>query len=417
MAKILVVDDVPDNVKLLTYELEEQGHDVIAATSGRRALGVASAEFPDAILLDVMMPEMDGIEVCRRLKEDAHTRTIPILLVTAKGLDEHVVAGLDAGADDYVPKPFSSEVLAARVRSALRIKESYDAVERTNELLREEIVFRKRTAEALKKRELELHQAEKLKAVGQLAGGIAHEFNNLLQAIQGYTKYAMEDLPPDSQRRQDLQQVLEASGRAAVLTRGLLDFGSRRALARQRVDLNQLVADLKKMIHPLMGRQIEVELKLGQDVGTVHADPQQLQQVLLNLCLNARDAMPSGGELLVTTESLTENGDALSCKAGIPPGRYVVLSVTDNGCGMTPAVQQRVFEPFFTSKDVGEGVGLGLATAYGIVQEHGGDIRVDSQPGKKTVFRVYLPAHQQASAVDQSPAAELIDAWNDATVV
>ncbi len=153
MARILVVDDVPDNVKLLRYDLADQEHDVLTALSGREALGIASAECPDLILLDVMMPDMDGIEVCRRLKEDARTRTIPVILVTAKGLDENVVSGLDAGADDYISKPYSSEVLVARVRSALRVKESYEAVTRTNELLCEEIAFRKRVEEQLRKSE------------------------------------------------------------------------------------------------------------------------------------------------------------------------------------------------------------------------------------------------------------------------
>jgi len=153
MARILVVDDVPDNVRLLCYELADQEHEVLTALSGREALGVASAECPDLILLDVMMPDMDGIEVCRRLKEDARTRTIPVILVTAKGLDENVVSGLDAGADDYISKPYNSQVLAARVRSALRVKESYEAVTRTNELLREEIAVRRRAEEQMRKSE------------------------------------------------------------------------------------------------------------------------------------------------------------------------------------------------------------------------------------------------------------------------
>lgn len=392
MARILVVDDVADNVKLLALELEDRGHEVLTSLSGPEALGIASAQQPDVILLDVMMPDMDGIEVCRGLKEDSHTRTIPVILVTAKGLDENVIAGLDAGANDYVPKPFNSEVLTARIRSALRVKQSYDTISRTNQLLREEITVRKRAEETVRKQEEELRQSQKLEAVGRLAGGIAHEFNNLLQAIGGYTSFAMEGLHAEDQRYQDLQQVRQATERATTLTRQLLGFSRRKPLCRRNIDVNQLIADLAVMIRPVIGEHIEFEVRQGTDIGYVHADPGELHQALLNLCLNARDAMPSGGKLVLRTENVTLSKAFNGFDSRMAPGRYVVVYVSDTGCGMGPEVRERAFEPFYTTKEVGEGTGLGLARVYGVVQQHGGTVHVDSEPGKGTTLKVYLPA-------------------------
>ena len=435
MAKILIVDDLPDNSRLLAHLVKDQGHEASVASNGRQALDIAEAERPDVILLDVMMPEMDGIEVCRRLKADEELRMIPVILVTAKDLDEDVVRGLDAGADDYVTKPFNREVLAARLRSAIRLKQSYDAVMRTqrgtaargetadpdgirssceratlpptprgsdhlylfcrdrrrvypyrrntvSDVRRQAAMPRKSTpptaylwlamvypddremvdghiARVLKgenvpplvhrifhkdggvrwvrdtivphynsagqlvrydglvktspsanwrgerrKKDEQLREAQKLEAVGLLAGGIAHEFNNLLQVIGGYTTCAMEDLSPQEQRYKDLQQVRTATDRAATLTRQLLGFSRRRILQPDNVDPNQLVDDLAQMLRPLVGDRISVEVDLREDIGTVYADPGELQQALLNLCLNARDAMPSGGTLLLSTDTV-----------------------------------------------------------------------------------------------------------------
>jgi len=371
MAKVLIVDDLPDNVRLMAYILEERGYEMLLAYSGREALEIASAERPDAILLDVMMPGLGGIEVCRRLKADEELRMIPVILVTARDLDEDVVRGLDAGADDYVAKPFRAEVLAARVRSAIRLKTSHDAVRKKDEQLR---------------------QAQKLEAVGLLAGGIAHEFNNLLQAIGGYANCALEGLLPHQQRYQDLQQVLKASDRATTLTRQLLGFSRRQTLRRRNIDPRSVVTDLVKMLRPIVGEQISLELRLGEDVRTVDADPGELQEALLNLCLNARDAMPCGGRLLLKVDTVILSDSLWDPRFSIEPGPHVVFSVTDTGCGIPAELQHRIFEPFFTTKEVGKGTGLGLATVYGIVQQHKGAIHLYSEPGKGTTFKLYFPA-------------------------
>jgi two-component system cell cycle sensor histidine kinase/response regulator CckA len=231
-----------------------------------------------------------------------------------------------------------------------------------------------------------------MESVGMLAGGVAHEFNNVLQAIRGYTQYALQGLAPADQRRQDLEQVLKATDRGSALTRQLLSFGRRQRLERLNVGPNQVVDELAQMLRPLIGAQIDLQLLLGESVPNINVDTGQLQQVLLNLCVNARDAMPGGGRLLLKTEHVFLSSDDCSARPDVRPGRYVVLTIADTGCGMSAEVRQRVFEPFFTTKQVGEGTGLGLAMAYGIVQQHEGTIHVYSQPGKGTTFKILLPA-------------------------
>ncbi|MHC4401137.1 MAG: PAS domain S-box protein [Planctomycetota bacterium] len=268
-----------------------------------------------------------------------------------------------------------------------------------------DISERKSAEEALRKKDEELRQSQKLEAIGGLAGGIAHEFNNLLQAIGGYTKYAMEGLSPEEQRHQDLEQVLKAADRATTLTRQLLGFSRRQVLRRKNIQPNEVVADLTKMVRPVIGEHIQLDLSLGEDVGTVYADLGELQQVLLNLCLNARDAMPSGGELLLKTENTVLSEAFCEAYPDTHPGRHVTLSVSDTGCGMSPEVRQHIFEPFFTTKKVGQGSGLGLATVYGVVQQHGGAIHAYSEVGKGSTFKIFLPAVDAAPDRDEAERA------------
>jgi signal transduction histidine kinase len=250
-----------------------------------------------------------------------------------------------------------------------------------------------RTAE-LRKKDEQLQQSQKLEAVGALAGGIAHEFNNLLQAISGFTRYAMEALKPEDQPYQDLQNVLQAADRAATLTRQLLSFSRRQAVERTRLDTNQTIGSLMKMLRPLLGEQIQLKVILGTDIEPIFADAGSLQQVLLNLCLNARDAMPSGGEIVVKTENMSVSQEFAELYADMKSGRYVEVSVTDTGSGMSAELRARIFEPFFTTKPVGKGTGLGLSMVYGIVQQHEGTIHVYSEEGRGTTFRVLLPVFQ-----------------------
>ncbi|MCW2977218.1 MAG: sensor protein [Actinomycetia bacterium] len=246
-----------------------------------------------------------------------------------------------------------------------------------------DISDRKRLEEALL-------QSQKMDAVGQLAGGIAHDFNNILTAIQGYTEFALARPAANEELRDDLIEIRKAAARAATLTRQILAFGRRQVFHSVPVDLNDVIDDTKKLILRVIGEHIQVASHLEVPLGTVLVDPSQITQVLVNLAVNARDAMPEGGRLTIETGNVDVDG-LTAQSTGLEPGRYVVLRVTDTGIGMDPETARRAFEPFFTTKPVGSGTGLGLSMVYGIAQQSGGRASVYSEPGLGTVVRVYLP--------------------------
>ena len=257
------------------------------------------------------------------------------------------------------------------------------------------------------RRELEeqLHQAQKMEAVGQLAGGIAHDFNNLLTVITSYSGILLLDLPPDHALRADINEIQGAATRAAALTRQLLAFSRRQVLQAQLVDVNALVVQLEKMLSRLVREDIRMNTSLCRTAGTVWADPGQLEQVVMNLVVNARDAMPDGGDLTIRTFSgRLPEGLTPSEEMRAADNRCVVIEVSDTGTGIPPAVQARIFEPFFTTKEPGKGTGLGLSTVYGIVRQSGGDLEVESTVGAGTTFRIYLPARDAAA---DEPAARV----------
>ena len=239
--------------------------------------------------------------------------------------------------------------------------------------------------------EEQLRQSQKMEAVGQLAGGIAHDFNNLLTAILGSTQLLLHATPPDDPRHEDAVEIKNAGVRAAELTRQLLAFSRRQVLAPKVLGLNAVVAHMQKMLRRLLGEDIELAVTLAPDAGSVNADPGQLEQVLLNLAVNARDAMPTGGRLTIETTRVTLTVELAERRHRLPPGDYACLAVTDSGSGMDEATQAHLFEPFFTTKEVGRGTGLGLATVYGIVKQSGGYIWVYSEVRHGTTVKVYLP--------------------------
>ncbi|HEY6555157.1 MAG TPA: ATP-binding protein, partial [Vicinamibacteria bacterium] len=238
--------------------------------------------------------------------------------------------------------------------------------------------------------EEQFRQAQKMEAVGQLAGGVAHDFNNLLGVITGYCELAIQQLPSDDAARARIAQVLKAAERATGLTRQLLAFSRRQVLAPSVVDLNALLGDLTKMLHRLVGEDVELHSRLAA-VGSVRVDPGQIEQVVMNLVVNARDAMPRGGTLAIETDDVDAEAVRVQAHWRIEPGRYVRLRVTDTGEGMGPETLARVFEPFFTTKPAAKGTGLGLATVYGIVKQSGGHVVVESAVGRGTTFSIYLP--------------------------
>jgi PAS domain S-box-containing protein len=260
-----------------------------------------------------------------------------------------------------------------------------------------DITERKEAEATQAKLEEQLRQAQKMESIGRLAGGVAHDFNNLLTVIQGYAELMQMRLASDDPLRRSAAQIQQAAESAASLTRQLLAFSRKQILAPTRLDLNELVSNLHKMLKRLIGEDILLETNLTPNLHAVLADPGQMEQVLLNLVVNARDAMPTGGRLTLETANVELDQVYLSTHLEAPLGPAVMLAVTDTGQGMDKQTQAQIFEPFFTTKTVGQGTGLGLSTVYGIVKQSGGDIHVYSEPGQGTTFKIYLPAVETAA--------------------
>ncbi|HLK56731.1 MAG TPA: response regulator [Chthonomonadaceae bacterium] len=248
-----------------------------------------------------------------------------------------------------------------------------------------------------KRAEAALRQKQRMESLGQLAGGIAHDFNNLLTAISGYTELAQMEIAANTQAAEFLTNVQAAAERAAGLTRQLLTYARRQVVEFRSVNLHEVITGLAPLLHRTIGEMYELIYVAAEPVRDIYANNSQLEQVLLNLVINARDAMPHGGRIVIETANVTLEGEYTAAHIGVTPGKYVMLAVSDTGIGMTPEVQERIFEPFFTTKEIGKGTGLGLATSYGIVKKCNGAIRVESAPGQGTRFTVYLPEFQGAS--------------------
>ena len=275
------------------------------------------------------------------------------------------------------------------------------------------------TTDVTERRQLEdqLRQAGKMEAVGQLAGGVAHDFNNILTAILGYADLLAEGLPAEDQRREDLDEIRKAAQRAAALTRQLLAFSRKQVLEPRALDVNVLVDNMDKMLRPILGENVEFRAIAAPQLRAVRADPNQIEQVILNLAINARDAMPKGGKLTIETANVDLDEHYAARHATVVPGPHVMLAVSDTGTGMDTATQARIFEPFFTTKDPGRGTGLGLATVYGIVKQSGGSIWVYSEPGQGTTFKIYLPALDAPAERIGKPSASLLGLMGIETIL
>ena len=267
----------------------------------------------------------------------------------------------------------------------------------------QDVSARRAAEEALQESQERLRHAQRLEAIGRLAGGVAHSFNNLLAAISFHAELILDERSSQESLKRHAEEIQQAGERAAALAQQLLAFSRKQALNPEPVCLSTLIAGMEPMLRRLLGEDIEIDIAADPEAGLVHADLGQLEQVFLNLVANARDAMPDGGRLAVRTAGETL-GEA--SRAGLPPGRYLTLAITDSGAGMSREVLDRLFEPFFTTKERGKGTGLGLSTAYGIVRQSGGDIQVESAPGQGTTFTILLPRIEREDVPAPRPAAE-----------
>jgi PAS domain S-box-containing protein len=511
----LYVDDDELARRAMNHIFRRAGFRFREAATGREALQIAQ-EKPDLVLLDVQLPDINGFEVCRRIKSHPATRAIPVLHLSAMYVSsQDRTHGLEGGADGYLTKPVETNELIAQVNAILRIhraeeetrrvarqwQATFDAIsdgiclldehgriQRCNQALArivarptEELVDRcwdelsaahpmipatpfQRVLETLrretaaltvrersfratadpildeggrllgavciladvteqKRLEEQLRQAQKMQAVGQLAGGVAHDFNNLLTVILGNVSLLLEyagDLnppavagdkaggssPPTSRPnvRATLQTIEKAGLHAADLVRQLLGFARQTILWLQPLNLHRAVAETVPILQRTIDPRITVDVSTTDDLWAVQADPGQIKQVVMNLCLNARDAMPEGGELVLETANIDLDIQAAVRHVEARPGQFVRLRVSDTGHGMPPGVQARIFEPFFTTKDPDKGIGLGLAMVFGIVKQHQGWIECSSTPGQGTTLDIYLPRCAEAAlTVDEAP--------------
>ncbi len=525
--KVLIIDDTPSSLRLVSDCLEREGCEIMAAQDGISGLSISRREQPDLVLLDVMMPEMDGFETCRQLKAHERTQKIPVIFMTALSDTEDKIKGFEAGGVDYITKPIQLEELLVRVRTQIALHEMQHQLEKqnrelqlahaemesrvvqrtaelneTNLKLKAEIeerklaeekyilvmesspvpiivfdmqgrtiyinsvftkvfgwtldemkndpvsfvpefkhsetlafmekikqgeaiggfetqgldkkgqvldiimsgnVWRDRSGEPAgsviilldvteqKKIMAQYQQAQKMEAIGQLTGGVAHDFNNILTVILGVTDFINFEFNLENRLKFRLDQIQSAAERAADLVRQLLAFSRQQVLQPQVIGLNDVIVNFEKMLKRVIGEDIILETVFDKELDPVKADPGQVEQVLMNLVVNARDAMPKGGRLMIETANVYLDEKYAGQHLGVTPGPYVMLTVSDTGMGMDSETRNHIFEPFFTTKPKGEGTGLGLSTVHGIVNQSGGHIWVYSEPGYGTSVKIYLP--------------------------
>jgi signal transduction histidine kinase len=448
MTRILIVEDSPTQAEQLRLILEDEGYDVDHAADGRIAVERFAAARYSVVISDIMMPNMTGYEFCREIKKQANGRETPVILLSTLSDPMDIIRGLECGADNFVTKPYEPEQLLARVKTVLQTREmrggsgkvsfgvevmflgktfvissekeqildlliaTFEDIVRTNRGLQEskaaltaakqeiesyaqdlERRVAERTAELLDQQQ-QLHQAQKMEAVGQLTGGIAHDFNNLLTIIIGNVEALASAFDGEPRAKEFADMALKASLRGADLTRQLLAFSRQQRLEPRVINLNDLVKGVASLLRRTIGENIEIRTELDNDLWLAEVDPAQVESALVNLAVNARDAMPNGGQLTIETANKVLDGPYAEA-VGIAAGSYAMLGVTDSGTGIPSAIMNRVFDPFFTTKGVGRGTGLGLSMVYGFAKQSGGHVKIYSEEGHGTAVRLYLPRAKQ----------------------
>jgi two-component system, cell cycle sensor histidine kinase and response regulator CckA len=374
--RLLLVEDDPIDADLVVATLSEAGLACITRRVDTRSdfLTALSEGAFDLILADYSIPGFDGMTALSLARQQASD--VPFLFVSATIGEELAIDAMHQGATDYVLKQRLGRLVPS-VQRALRE--------------RDERKERKKAEEALIQSEKQFRQAQKMEAVGRLAGGIAHDFNNLLTVIMGYSHVIAAELGREHPLHSKIEETQKAGERAAILVRQLLAFSRKQPLEPKNLNLNNVVANLESMLQRLIGADIRLAITLDPSNALVRADQAQLEQVIMNLVVNARDAMTQGGTLTIDTAQIELAKSPLYHVDPLPPGPYVKLSVRDTGSGMDRATQAHIFEPFFTTKEEGKGSGLGLSTVFGIVTQSGGGIDVTSRVGHGTRFDIFFP--------------------------
>jgi signal transduction histidine kinase len=418
---ILLVDDQP--AKLMSYEvvLSELGENLIKANSANEALQHLLRHEVAVVLIDVVMPDLDGFELAAMIREHPRCRRTAIIFVSAIQMSElDLLRGYQAGAVDYVPVPVVPELLRAKVRvfadlyrktrqlEQLNSELERRVEERTTELAQANADLERRVEERTREREaalMQVQEMQKLESIGQLTGGVAHDFNNLLMVILGNLQLLRKRLPDDPRLARLVDGAMQGADRGATLTKRMLAFARRQELRPETVDVPRLIGGMEEMLRRTLGPGIQILMTYRPDLPPIRVDPNQLELALLNLALNARDAMPYGGRLVI-------GGTRITSEAGVPKeleaGSYVCLTVSDSGAGMDEATLKRATEPFFTTKGAGKGTGLGLSMVHGVAAQSGGAMRITSRPGDGTTVELWLPLSETTLSASTTPPTALL---------
>jgi signal transduction histidine kinase len=420
---ILIVDDQEPNLYLLESLLKGNGHQVISAPHGKKAFEIVQAGDIDLVITDILMPVMDGFQLCRRIKNDPVLAAIPLIFYTATytGPQDEAFA-LKIGADRFIVKPCEPDVLITAVNEVMAaaqkgqsavsgpVIEEEEAYKLYSERLvtkleqkmqeaEREIETRKKVETELRQSQAQLIHARKMESVGRLAGGVAHDYNNMINVIMGFAELALEKISPKDPLYSDIQEIIRAARRTSDMTRKLLTFARRQEVSPRVLDLNETIDGMLKMLDQVTGKDIQLSWHPKPGLWDLFMDPSQIDQVLLNLCVNAKDAVDTAGRVVVETDNTRLDDHFCSRHPGFIPGDFVTLTVTDDGCGMDDQTRERIFEPFYTTKAPEKGTGLGLATVYGIVKQNHGFIQVTSTPQQGTRFILYLPRYVKTAAM------------------
>jgi two-component system cell cycle sensor histidine kinase/response regulator CckA len=390
LIRILHLEDDAADAELVQALLEEAGMtcEITRVQTGEEFGAELHRGGYDLILADYRLPKYDGMAALRLVQELG--LELPFIFVSGVMGEDAAVEGLTRGATDYVLKQKLTRLVPA-------VKRALGEAENRRE--------RRRAEEARANLEEQLRQAQKMESIGLLAGRVAQDFNNLVTVIQGYCDLLESKLPARSPLLGDLRQIRLVSKHAATLTQQLQAFSRKQVMRPRPLNLNEVIAEMQNFVRRIMGKDVELFTLLDPALGVVKADPGLLRQVIMNLALNSREAMPRGGRLTIETENVDLDAAYARQHLEVTPGPYVMLTVNDTGIGMDTATQARIFEPFFTTKEPGAGTGLGLSTVYGIVKQSGGHIRVDSEPGQGATFKIYLPQVEETALPVQTAAA------------